>query len=45
MVDIIMDEDSREDIIMFEYERVERLYTVVIVLSFIVTFVSVVMLQ
>lgn len=45
MSDIIMDEDSREDIIMFEYERVERLYITVIILSFIVTLVSVVMLQ
>ena len=44
MSDIIMDEDSREDIIMFEYERVEKLYIGVIILSFIITLVSVVMM-
>jgi|WetSurSiteA1Bulk_404760.scaffolds.fasta_scaffold590493_1 hypothetical protein len=40
MEELIIDDSLRSDLVSYEYERAEKMYTVVIVASFIIALVS-----
>jgi hypothetical protein len=40
MDELIIDDSLRSDLVSYEYERAEKMYTIVIVISFIVALIS-----
>lgn len=40
MSEILLEDDVREDAILFEYDNIEKLYLIVMIISFVVFLVS-----
>ncbi len=40
MVEVLLNNDSREDIILDEYDRVEKFYLTVLIVSFLILLIS-----